>query len=117
MQLFKTLCVAAILTSLSTSVLARSNWSFTYIPDPWDYPSRIMMSPQPYYAPPPVIVPQAPVVVSPPPVYVEQSQPQAATASGGNWSYCPSSKAYYPYVKECSMPWQSVAPQSAPYPQ
>jgi len=30
------------------------------------------------------------------------------------WYYCPESKAYYPYVKECPGGWQQVAPQPPP---
>jgi hypothetical protein len=84
----------------------------------------------PYYYPPVAVVPQAP------PVYVEQPQyapgpmqqpapyyqpePQmsappgeaAPQSSGGNmWYFCPDSKTYYPYVKQCTSGWQPVTPQ------
>ncbi len=38
--------------------------------------------------------------------------PQAPVQSPGNWwFYCPNSKAYYPYVRECASGWQRVPPQ------
>jgi hypothetical protein len=70
----------------------------------------------PYYAPYYSAYYQAPVVVQQQsPVYVEQN-PQAApsaqpSAPAGYWYYCASSRAYYPYVKECPAGWQRVAPQ------
>jgi len=71
--------------------------------------------PYPYYYPPYYYPPYypAPVVLQRPPVYVEQS-PQAAPsapAPSNYWYYCSESNAYYPYVKECSVGWQRVAPQ------
>ena len=62
--------------------------------------------PWPYYYPAPVY---APVVVAPPqPVqYVERNdQP----LQSGYWYYCEPSRAYYPYVKECSSAWKAVPP-------
>ena len=71
--------------------------------------------PYPYYYPPYYYPPYypAPVVLQRPPVYVEQS-PQAAPsapAPSNYWYYCSESNAYYPYVKECAVGWQRVAPQ------
>ena len=71
---------------------------------PYYYP------PYPYYYPPyyasPVVVQQQPTV------YVEQPAPQVQTQpAAGYWYYCASSRAYYPYVKECPAGWQRVAPQ------
>jgi hypothetical protein len=71
----------------------------------WGYPP-------PYYYPPRVIVvPQAP-----PPVYIEQQEAAPAASAPPEqqyWYYCGSSKAYYPYVKECPDGWQKVLPQPA----
>jgi hypothetical protein len=69
----------------------------------------------PYYYPPYYYPPYypAPVVLQRPPVYVEQI-PQAAPsvpAPSSYWYYCSESNAYYPYVKECAVGWQRVAPQ------
>ena len=50
-------------------------------------------------------------VVQQPTTYVEQAQPQVQEQPSGYWYYCPASKAYYPYVKDCSASWQRVAPQ------
>jgi hypothetical protein len=62
----------------------------------------------PYYYPPyypaPVVVQQQPTV------YVEQPQQQYAPQTQGSWYYCPASRAYYPYVKDCASGWQQVAP-------
>jgi len=58
--------------------------------------------PYPYgYYPPAVIVPSSP------PTYIEQGEAQASDW----WYYCPDSKTYYPYVKECPGGWQTVVPQ------
>jgi hypothetical protein len=46
----------------------------------------------PYYAAPPVYIQQQP---APPPAY---------------WYYCPDSRTYYPYVKECPSGWLTVVP-------
>jgi hypothetical protein len=46
----------------------------------------------PYYAAPPVYIQQQP---APPPAY---------------WYYCPDSRTYYPYVKECASGWLTVVP-------
>ena len=74
---------------------------------PWYYPY-----PPPYYYNPPY----APVIINQPaPVYVEQpvpaSPPVAAAAPANYWYYCPTSKGYYPYVKECAVGWQRVQPE------
>ena len=77
---------------------------------PWYYPY-----PPPYYYRPydPVVVVQQPA-----PVYVEQPQvpasppPATAPVPTNYWYYCPTTKGYYPYVKECSVGWQRV--QAAP---
>lgn len=72
------------------------------------YPYSYYRPYAPYYYPPYY---PAPVVVQQP-VYVEQPQQQYAPApqTQGAWYYCPASRAYYPYVKECSSGWQQVAP-------
>ena len=85
----------------------------------------------PYSYPPIVVVPAVPPA---PPVYIEQLQvlppmhqqapvappaPQtfqppgesAPQSSGNLWYFCPDSKTYYPYVKECPSAWQPVTPQ------
>ena len=70
----------------------------------------------PYYYPPYYYPPYypAPVVLQRPPVYVEQSPqmaPSAPAPAANYWYYCSESNAYYPYVKECAVGWQRVAPQ------
>ncbi len=39
--------------------------------------------------------------------------PEAAAPApaGGYWYYCASPAGYYPYVPQCSVPWQPVVPQ------
>ena len=73
---------------------------------PWPY------YPRPYYydpfwaSPPVVVVPAAP------PVYIEQPvAPVVAEPAQQYWYYCASSRAYYPYVKDCPSGWQRVLPQ------
>lgn len=88
----------------------------------------------PYYYPP-VYYPPVAVVPPAPPVYIEQPQvvpPPVQLQSPGNapepqtfqpadqapqssgtymWYFCPDSKTYYPYVKQCPSAWQPVTPQ------
>ena len=77
----------------------------------------------PYYGPPVVVEPPVPPVIvqpSPPPVVVQPQAPPVyvapddSTAHESYYYYCESSKAYYPYVKECLQGWTRVAPQPKP---
>ena len=71
---------------------------------PWYYPA-------PYYPPYYAYAP-APVVTAPaPPVYIEQQAPPAAPQQSSSWYYCPQSKGYYPYVRQCPGGWQRVPAQ------
>jgi hypothetical protein len=74
-------------------------FGFPVYPPAWYYP------PPAYYYPPPVIA--APAA---PPVYIERSDQQAAPSPPAEpyWYYCPDSRTYYPYVKDCRSPWQRV---------
>jgi hypothetical protein len=65
----------------------------------------------PYYYPPPVYYYPTPAVVAapPPPVYVERSD--VVPEGPGTWHFCPESKGYYPYVKQCPGGWQRVPAQ------
>lgn len=52
-----------------------------------------------------------------PPSYNQTAQTQSAMQSGatdGWWYFCPASKAFYPYVNECAIPWQRYSPHQAP---
>ncbi len=56
-------------------------------------------------------VAEPPMVASqnPPPPAAPAPQPGSAlSAVPGNWYYCESAKAYYPYVTECKEGWRSV---------
>lgn len=69
---------------------------------PWGYPA-------PYYYQPPVVV-----VPATPPTYIEQADERGPVGQAeGYWYYCPDSKAYYPYVRQCPTEWQRVAPRPA----
>ena len=57
----------------------------------WNYPYYYAPSYPAYAVPDTTAVPSAP----PPPDY---------------WYYCPSAKAYYPYVPQCPVPWVPVRP-------
>lgn len=75
----------------------------------YPYPGYPVYVPR-VYAPPVVVVPQAP------PVYIEQPPPPAPPAAAmvlepGFWYYCAEIQAYYPDVKTCPGPWRKVAPQ------
>ena len=67
--------------------------------------------PAPYYYAPPVYYHPAPVYAAPAPVYVEPPQVHAAPQPEHYWYYCPDSKTYYPYVKQCAGAWQRVLPR------
>jgi hypothetical protein len=79
----------------------------------WYYPHYYPYSPYypsypyyyPYYYQPTVVVP------STPPTYIERSEPEPSSTLPGVWYYCPDSKTYYPYVKECPGGWQTVPAQ------
>ena len=81
---------------VSGAALARVHWDFgIYLgPGYWPY--------APYYYYPP-----APLPPAAPPATVEQSAPPPPE---NWWHYCPASKAYYPYVRECPGGWQRVSP-------
>jgi hypothetical protein len=44
--------------------------------------------------------------------YIEQSsEGESSPSTSGVWYFCPESKAYYPYVRECPGGWQKVPAQ------
>ena len=49
------------------------------------------------------------------PVYIERGEVAPSPAPQQQqtyyWYYCPASRAYYPYVRECAGGWQQVSPQ------
>ena len=58
-----------------------------------------------YYSQPPVVIQQqAPVYEQQAPVEQQQNY----------WYFCPDSKAYYPYVKQCPSGWMKVVPTPGP---
>jgi len=65
--------------------------------------------PAPYYYYPPAYYPPAYYPAYYPPA-TEYVAPEPAPAPA-YWYYCPDSRAYYPYVRECPSGWQRVAPQ------
>ena len=70
----------------------------------WYYPYN-----NPYYYPySPNYYPPAVSVPSSPQEYIERPQRDDDSTSSGIWYYCPESKSYYPYVKECPDGWQTV---------
>jgi hypothetical protein len=71
---------------------------------PYYYPYYYPYYPYPYPQPPAVTVPSLPEE------YIQRSGPDERTAEPppNVWYYCPESKAYYPYVKECPGGWQTV---------
>jgi hypothetical protein len=61
-------------------------------------------------------------MVTTPPTYIErgdearpsEARPSASAPSGPRrdwWYFCPETKTYYPYVKECAGGWQRVEPK------
>ena len=75
--------------------------AYSYPAPPYAYPASAYSYPAPAYSYP------GPAV-TPPGGYVEQGYPQAAPAPQQDWYYCPNSKSYYPYVRECPGGWQRV---------
>lgn len=80
-----------------------------YWPGYWGWPGY-WYPPYPYYAPhyyPPV------VTTAPEPTrYIERGDAQAAPEPRRDWwYYCPETKTYYPYVKQCAGGWQRVEPR------
>ncbi|NVI08243.1 hypothetical protein FSB64_31750 [Paraburkholderia sp. JPY454] len=73
-------------------------------------PPPVMIAPAPmfYAAPSPVVVQS--IQPSPTTAYVEKAQESPAV---GSWWYCPATKKYYPYVKECSSGWVEVPAKPA----
>ena len=57
-----------------------------------------------YYAEPPVMQQEAPIYEQQAPIEEQQSY----------WYFCPESKAYYPYVKQCPGGWMKVVPTPSP---
>jgi len=47
----------------------------------------------------------------PPYPYTVETRYVEVPASDGYWYYCPDSKSYYPYVKECASKWERVPPK------
>ena len=85
----------------------------------WGYPWGYGY-PYPYYYPYYPAYYPAPVAMQPQPArYIElpQAQPQTQQPEmqqpTGYWYFCPTTQAYYPYVRECTVGWQRVAPQPA----
>ena len=71
-----------------------------------------LFAPLYFYPPPPFFYDSPPPITAPSaPAYIEQYPGQMAPQDSSYWYYCPSSNAYYPYVKDCPEGWQQVAPQ------
>jgi hypothetical protein len=68
---------------------------------PWYYGA-------PYYYDygPPVVVRQEPQV------YIEKDPQGTELDATQYWYYCPDSKTYYPYVKQCASSWQKQIPHA-----
>ncbi|MBU6494631.1 hypothetical protein [Pandoraea sp.] len=97
--------LAAVLCSAGGAAMARTHVGVFIGPPIYSYPypyPYYPYAPAPYYYAPPVMV--APPS---PPVYIQQ-EPTDTQDQGGNWYYCRSSRAYYPYVKTCPEGWQTV---------
>lgn len=86
-----------------------------YYPYPaYAYPAPAYAYPGPDYSYPAPAYGYPGPAAAPSPGYAEQGYPQAAPApaqSQGDWYYCPNSKSYYPYVRDCPGGWQRVPAQ------
>jgi hypothetical protein len=119
------LLATAGIAATTTPAQARVFIGFGFGPY-WGYPYPYAY-PYPYYAPP--VVYGAPGYGAPgygygPPGYgtpgygtpsygapsAYAPAPAAATAAG-TWYYCDNPAGYFPYIKQCGMPWRPVAAQ------
>jgi len=82
-----------------------SPWYFPPYYYPYGYPYSY-----PYYYPPAVTFP------SEPQEYIEKPRSEEQPDPSGVWYYCPESKMYYPYVRECPGGWQTVPVQPSSEP-
>lgn len=80
-----------------------ASWYYPYY-YPYYYPSYY-----PYYNP--YYYSYAPAEQSMPQEYIERPRGERSSRPSGVWYYCPKSKAYYPYVRECPGGWQNVPAQ------
>ena len=81
---------------------------YPYAPYPYYYPPVVVQSaPQVYVEQPQPQYQAAPAQ----PQYQQAPAPQAQAPASADWFYCNESKTYYPYVKECTGPWQRVPAQ------
>ena len=85
------------------------HWGFYF--GGWPYYNSWYYPPYPYYYPYSPYYGGTVVVPSGPTTYVERGDEQAAPEAQSWWYYCPESKTYYPYVKQCPGGWQKVSPQ------
>jgi hypothetical protein len=71
----------------------RNGWWWVVGPDFYFYPAPVYPYPDPY-VPPVVAVTPAPAAPAQP-----------------TWYYCSNPQGYYPYVAQCTVPWQPVPAQ------
>jgi hypothetical protein len=63
----------------------------------------------------PVASAQSGWLVAPHPGPTPQTPEPTPSQQAALWYYCDASKAYYPYVAYCAVPWRSVAPAPSPH--
>ncbi len=85
-----------------------------YWPDYYYYPYYPYSYPYPYYPYSYYSYPPA-APYAPPYVVPNDTRPPTGEQTP-SWYYCPSAKAYYPYVRQCPKGWQRVPPQPPPAP-
>ena len=108
MTLRKAICAAIfLLGALASAPAAAHHVRFGFH---FGFP---VFPPYGYYPPPPVYYYPPPVaaIPAPSPVYIERGDAQSAPSAESYWYYCPDSKTYYPYVRECASEWQRVSPR------
>ena len=86
---------------VSGGVWIGPGWGWGWGPGWWGYPYY----PYPYYSYPPYVIQQQT------PVYEMQAPQQHEEYY---WYFCPDSKNYYPYVKQCPNGWLKVIPPQGP---
>ena len=113
-------CIAGAIVGTAATIATAPFWLLAgappyyappYYPAPSYYAPGYYAPSYPSYAPPPAAAPQAapgaPAPL-PPPATARRQAGSAPPPAGNAYYFCPTSKAYYPYVATCPVAWRPV---------
>ena len=118
-------CIAGAVVGTAATIATAPFWllagappyHYGYYAPPY-YPAPSYYAPAYYspsyagYAPPPAAAPQAapgaPVPLPPPSATARRPAGSAPPPAGNAYYFCPTRKAYYPYVATCPVAWRPV---------